>query len=165
MFNYYTNCTNWPERDVDRQGGLRDLINDRVQITRQTFLKYVNREELKQLEQDLGYVCHKSRGLTMANDFHVEYFRSKHHGKIVYGFRWSGIEYVFKDEQDKDEPDQDEDNEPDILDLNDWLVLHKPHVYEAIKNISYATDFRKLALIAWREAGCPDISEDAPYTQ
>jgi hypothetical protein len=37
----------------------------------------------------------KTPRLTMAGDYHVEYFRSTLHGCRVYGFRHSAIEYVF----------------------------------------------------------------------
>lgn len=61
--------------------------------------------------------------------------------------------------------DELEDNEPDILDLTDWLVLNKPDIWEAIKYLSSVTAQRKIGLIAWREAGKPDISELAPYSE
>jgi hypothetical protein len=77
-------------------GGLSDLINDRREISRRAFLQHVDREELAEIERGLGYFAHPSQGLTMAGDYHVEYFRSKLHGRRVYGFRHSGIEYVFR---------------------------------------------------------------------
>ena len=96
-YEFYCNCVSWPPRDVRREGGLSDLINDRVEISRRTFLKHVNREDLKTQEYECGYQQHPRQGLTMAGDQYVEYFRSRWHGKRVYGFRWSSIEYVFID--------------------------------------------------------------------
>ena len=98
MFHFYASCVNWPDDDVHCQGGLIDLIEDRKQITRRTFLNHCNRQQLRQIESDLGYDKHHSQGLTMAADWHVEYFKSKHHGKTVFGFRHSAIEYVFTGE-------------------------------------------------------------------
>lgn len=95
IYHYLNNCVNWPRYDVHRKGGLCDLIDDRIDISRRTFLQHVDREQLRELEQDLGYADHHRRGLTMAADWHVSYHRSKWHGKTVYLFRHSGIEYVF----------------------------------------------------------------------
>lgn len=95
IYNYLNNCVNWPENDVDTKGGLSDLIGERISISRTTFLKHVNRDDLSELESLLGYASHPKQGLTMPSDWHVEYFRSKLHGKRVYGFRHSAIEYVF----------------------------------------------------------------------
>lgn len=100
LFHYYRNCVGWPRNDVNSSGGLRDLIDDRLEITRATFLKYVDREELRELELAFGYASHPRQGLTMAKDWHVEYFRSKHHGEVCYGFKQSGIEYVFKRDEE-----------------------------------------------------------------
>jgi hypothetical protein len=71
------------------------MINESVDITRRTFLKYANREQLGDLELQLGYEQHHSIGLTMAQDWHVSYFKSKLHDNLVYGFRYKGSEYVF----------------------------------------------------------------------
>jgi hypothetical protein len=91
--NFYSVCVSWPKRDVDE--GLIPMIDNAIDITRRTFLKHVNREEMKEIEQQLGYASHKSKGLTMADDWHISYHRSKLHGKTVYFFTWSGIEHVF----------------------------------------------------------------------
>lgn len=95
MYHYYTNCVNWPRGDVDKPGGLRDLIDGRREISRRTFLRHVERADLAELADGLAYASHPSRGLTMAADWHIEYFRSRLHGATVYGFRHSAIEYVF----------------------------------------------------------------------
>jgi hypothetical protein len=96
MFRFYCNCVDWPEADVNVPGGLCDLIDARKQISRRSFLKHVNRDDLRSLEEKtLGYHRFASTGLTMAGDWHVEYFRSTLHGSTVYGFRHSAIEYVF----------------------------------------------------------------------
>ena len=95
-YKYFNNCVNWESNDVHNEGGLCDLIDDRISIERSTFLKYIDRNELNNIARLLGYEKHPKQGLTMAGDVHIEYFRSKHHGEKVYGFRHSGIEYVFK---------------------------------------------------------------------
>ena len=92
-YYYFNNCVNWNKKDVP---ALQDMFNIRRTITRKTFLKYIDRGELKEIEKDLGYESHYKQGLTMAGDNYVEYFRSVLSGERVYGFRYSGIEYVFK---------------------------------------------------------------------
>ena len=94
-YTYYNNCVNWDRNDVYADGGLTDMTDNRLQISRETFLKYVDRNELTDIETQLGYSQHHTQGLTMAADWHIEYFRSNLHGERVYGFRYSGIEYVF----------------------------------------------------------------------
>lgn len=95
MRSYYRNCVNWPKWDVFKPGGLSDMIDDATTITRRTFLKHVDREDLRNLEAGLGYPGHPSQGLTMAADWSVTYHRSKLHGRRVYFFCQSAIEYVF----------------------------------------------------------------------
>lgn len=94
-FHYSCSCVNWPPADVHCAGGLCDLIDDSQKITRRTFLAHVDRAARKTVEHVLGYAGHPSGGLTMAGDYHVEYFRSRWHGRRVYGFVHSAIEYVF----------------------------------------------------------------------
>jgi len=95
MYKFYSNCVSWPSGDVFNEGGLSDMIDNAIDITRKTFMKYVYMSELKDIEMSLGYDNHYKQGLTMAGDYHVGYHRSKLHGKRVYYFRHSAIEYVF----------------------------------------------------------------------
>lgn len=94
-YRFYRSCVEWPQSTVHCPGGLRDMIDRRLEITRRTFLTHVDRDSLAAIEEVLCYASHPSRGLTMAADWHVEYFRSVLFGKRVYGFRHSAIEYVF----------------------------------------------------------------------
>lgn len=71
------------------------MIDEAVDITSLTFLKYVDRENMREIEQSLGYASHHKQGLTMAADWHISYHRSKLHGETVYYFKWSGIEHIF----------------------------------------------------------------------
>jgi len=92
---YYNNCATWPDRDVHCPGGLVDMIGEAREVTRRTFLKHVDPHWLRVVESRLGYTGRGSLP-TMAQDYHVTYHRSKHHGRRVYYFRHSSIEYVFK---------------------------------------------------------------------
>lgn len=95
MFTYFNSCVGWDPCDVHSEGGLSDLIDKKVSISRRAFLSHVDRAELAEIEESLSYARHPSQGLTMAGDWHVDYFRSKLHGETVYGFDHSRIEYVF----------------------------------------------------------------------
>jgi hypothetical protein len=68
------------------------MVDNNIEITRSTFLKHVNRVDLKELETRLGY----SRDFHIINDWHVTYHRSKLEGKRVYYLCHSAIEYIFK---------------------------------------------------------------------
>jgi len=94
-YQFFTNCVNWPASDVHTDGGLIYLIDDAKDITRSTFLKHVDRDQMRALEMDLGYSVSRNGGLTMSRDYHVSYHRSKLHGQTVYLFKHSAIEYVF----------------------------------------------------------------------
>ena len=95
-YNFFSDCVGWDSSDVHNEGGLCDLVDQGIDITRNTFLKHVDRQELLDIERAFGYDAHHSQGLTMARDFHVSYHRSKHHDETVYYFKHSAIEYVFK---------------------------------------------------------------------
>ena len=94
-YRFYRDCVSWPER-AEKPGGLSDMIDDAIDISRKTFLQHVDKLDLNYLEvASMGYAEHHKQGLTMAGDWHVTYHRSKLHGKRVYYFRHSAIEYVF----------------------------------------------------------------------
>jgi len=93
-FNYYGNCVGWPKSEVDY---LIEMVDMAASITRATFLKHVDREELRDMEKQMGYdtLPWERGGLRMKDDWAVSYHRSKLKGKTVYYFKHSGIEYVF----------------------------------------------------------------------
>lgn len=94
-FRYFCNCVNWPQDDVDSEGGLRDMIDAATSISRKTFMTHVSRDDVAYLAEQLSYASHPSGGLTMAGDLHIAYHRSTLHGKRCYYFCHSAIEYVF----------------------------------------------------------------------
>ena len=91
-YHFYNTCVNWPRSDV---AALTDMCDYGLEISRRTFLKHVDREELADIEEQLGYAAHYKQGMTMASDYAVQYFRGVLHGHRTYWFVWSGIEYVF----------------------------------------------------------------------
>lgn len=67
------------------------ICDNHITITRRTFLKHVDQEDLRELEKGLGY----NRLFHMTSDWHVSYHRSRYRGKWIYFFQHSSIEYVF----------------------------------------------------------------------
>ncbi len=92
---YLRCCIDWPRNDVHVEGGLCDMIDEALGITRRTFLLHTDRDDRIRLERGLGYEADARRGLTINQDFLVSYHRSRLHGKRVYYLRNSAIEYVF----------------------------------------------------------------------
>ncbi len=86
---FVTDCIGSNARDVQA------MIDAAIDITRQTFLKHVDREEMDCIEGGLGYEKDPRKGLTMAADYAVSYHRSKYQGRLCYYFRWSAIEHIF----------------------------------------------------------------------
>jgi hypothetical protein len=81
--------------EPDKVHLLNKMIENGKQITRRTFLKHVDRFELRVVERELGYEDHPRRGLTMAGDWHVAYFKGHWDGRPCIYFVWSAIEYIF----------------------------------------------------------------------
>lgn len=100
-YSFFRSCVDWPRDNVHTPGGLCDLIDQRREISQRTFVAHIDPDDLRIMAEQLGYSAHRSQGLTMAGDLHVEYFRSKwldpyaKKSRRVYGFRWSAIEHVF----------------------------------------------------------------------
>jgi hypothetical protein len=92
---YYTNCVAWDPTLVRCKGGLIGMIDNARTIERSSFVKHVDKADLRNLERLLGYEEYYKKGLTMAADWHVSYHSSRLFGSLVYYFRHSGIEYVF----------------------------------------------------------------------
>ena len=89
MLSFQFTCVGATGRNLEN---LFHIIENNREITRKTFLKYVDREEMKDIENQLGY----GSWLRMSQDWHVSYHKSKTlEGLPVYYFRHSAIEYVF----------------------------------------------------------------------
>lgn len=71
---------------------ITDMLEGSRNITRRTFLKHVDREQLREVERSLGY----DNRLRMSQDWHVSYGKGKYQGKPCVFFRWSAIEHVFQ---------------------------------------------------------------------
>jgi len=87
-FRFAKTCVDYFGKNVEL---LTEMIENGRTVTRRTFLKYVDRESLRSVEEDLG--CDKF--LRMKNDWHVRYYKSKCGDKPCVFLVWSGIEYIF----------------------------------------------------------------------
>ncbi len=92
---FYATCVDWPPEDVNVEGGLVDMIDEGKEVKRETFLKYMDKEDFEEIEEMMGYAKHPSQGLTMKSDRAVRYYKSKLHGRPVYYFVHSAVEHVF----------------------------------------------------------------------
>ncbi len=54
---------------------------------------------LLELADQLGYDRRCDQGLTLRNDWHVSYHKSRYDGKPCYYLQWSGIEHIFMEER------------------------------------------------------------------
>jgi hypothetical protein len=75
--------------------GLSDMIESKRTISRRTFLAHTDKAEIETIAMNLGYEKNAKRGLTMAGDCYITYWRSSLFGRVVYGFDWSAYEYIF----------------------------------------------------------------------
>lgn len=67
-------------------------------IKAETFFRYVDRERIS---RELNYAYGRfERGVRLAKDYHVQFFRSNWRGKPCYYLVWSAIEYVFVSKSD-----------------------------------------------------------------
>ena len=85
---YRWNCTNPP--NVDH---LMSMVDDALEISRQTFILHVKQSKLNELFPD--YCKRKDQGLTMRDDWHISYHRSMYNKQRCYFLVHSAIEYVF----------------------------------------------------------------------
>ena len=83
---FITNCVSSTEEAIS------NMIEQSKDITYKTFFKRVDWVEVSRM---LGYDLHPSNGLTIKNDYHVSYSKSKYKGKSCHYVTWSAIEYIF----------------------------------------------------------------------
>jgi phosphoketolase len=89
--HYFTNCPAWT--NYLPVGDLNLMTEKKVEISRRTFLKRVDPESMKRLEESIGY----DRYFPMSKDPFVGYYKSTVRGCEVVFFVWSAMEYVFAD--------------------------------------------------------------------
>lgn len=83
---YSYNCVGAP--DIKE---LSYIVENGRKIKRETFLKHVDQDDIKDLERALGY----GSGIKMKDDWHVSYYSCSYKGSRIYYFVHSAIEFVF----------------------------------------------------------------------
>lgn len=71
---------------------LTKACDDAKDIKLRTFVKHVGREATDEIARNFGY---SKRGLTMAKDYHIRYYKSKMYGEKVLILVHSAIDHVF----------------------------------------------------------------------
>lgn len=95
-FTFLTDCVGTTALLGDAAGDAINAMTATAKgITRRTFLKHVDRAQLRELEHNLGYFRHPKQGLTMAADWHPGYYKGVFDGKPCYYFDHSRIEHIF----------------------------------------------------------------------
>ena len=124
----YSNCVSWPK---DKMAALEWLCENGVEINRADFLKRVSPSTMRNYERSLGYspsgAKKRPEGMTMAEDWHVQYFRAPADEAVW--FVHSAIEFVFAQSATIDAIDLRAAREADRApheDANDLLILVHP---------------------------------------
>ena len=80
--------------DYDSIDNMKDQA---IKISYKTMLKHCNslKEKAKELGYDLRKDSKNSHGITLKNDWHVNFYKSNYQGKPCYYFTWSGIEFIW----------------------------------------------------------------------
>ena len=95
-YRFYNTCVGWDRDDVDRPGGLCDMIDGARDVSRARFLRLVDRGDRIAMEQALGYTSHpRAPGIHITRDHHVSYKTGRLHGRHVAFLVHSAIEHVF----------------------------------------------------------------------
>lgn len=69
------------------------MVDAAIDITYRTMLKHC--PGLIDWAVSVGYERHGNTGLSLKQDWHPSYHRSKYRGRRCYYVRWSGIEHIF----------------------------------------------------------------------
>ncbi len=94
-FRFFQTCVEW----VAPLELLTAIVDNSKQISEATFRRRVCKHDYQSLQLQLGYFLRKmprNGGLTIKEDYHVAFFRSKVAGEPLYYMQHSAIEYVFR---------------------------------------------------------------------
>jgi hypothetical protein len=90
QYHYFKTCVDHSQEEVP---ALCAMIDEAIDISLRTFRKHCI--GFAEIAKQLGYERDSRKGLTIANDWHVSYHRSKYNGKRCYYLRWSAIEHIW----------------------------------------------------------------------
>lgn len=89
-FTFLSTC-----EDLGTPLAIKRMCWGAVQINRATFLRYVDVESLRRVENILGYDSHPSKGLTMSGDKLVSYFKGRLNRRSCVYFVWGELRFIF----------------------------------------------------------------------
>lgn len=75
------------------------MVDSGKEVTYKTFSSHV--KDWPQFCIDMGYALSKRDGLTMKNDYHVQYFKGRYRGARCYYMVHSAIEWVFTIQEER----------------------------------------------------------------
>lgn len=87
MYEYHICCIN------STADAIHKMVDAAIDVTYRTMLKHC--PGLLKWAREMGYEVDPRKGLTLKNDWHVSYHRSKYRGRRCYYVRHSSIEYIF----------------------------------------------------------------------
>lgn len=87
MFSYLTNCVAANGADI------ADMVDQAVPVSLATIRRRC--ADFNGFLRLLGYAVGRERGLHIARDWSVRYYRSIYRGTPCYFVDWSAIEYIF----------------------------------------------------------------------
>ena len=77
-----------------------EAINEMMEHAKETsyavFRRLMGREDMEGIRRHFNYDRTKRQGLTIANDWHIRYYRGTWKGEPVLIFKHSAIEYIFR---------------------------------------------------------------------
>ncbi len=85
--NYLTSCVQ------SRAAWIYEMVDNAKEICYKTLLKHIEYEEILNLFP--CYAKDKRQGLTIKDDWHVRFYKSKYRGKPCVYIKHSAIEYIF----------------------------------------------------------------------
>lgn len=88
-YNYYKNCTEFKNSEID---SLYSMIDNAKEITWRTLINNVSIKEIRNLFPNYEWW---GVGLHIKDDYSVGFYKSKFNNKRCYYIRWSSIEYIF----------------------------------------------------------------------
>ena len=76
---FFASCVDFGSYNQRAVDALEKAVDDAIDISAKTFFQHVSFPEIRDM---LGYASHPSRGLTLSQDWHISYQRTK-----LVGFR------------------------------------------------------------------------------
>ena len=121
-FVYWKNCTQFDVRS-EEFGEFIKMMEESKPSSYAAFRRHC--KDLREFEKAMGYAASKSEGLTLSQDWHVEYFRSTYAGHRAYYLVHSAIEHIWLPESvvQNEKGAECGDREDEVQGLSDLMLL------------------------------------------